>query len=587
MSDSTLINKWIGSSVSRVWAQNHWAYPLTELQEFFDFAKLVEEPVRIDPAIDAQFSVFKEKVVRLMSIKETIKNNCDFKIWDPVMQVKAPPTFTSTLKFYQPGIIAQMLLMHRYMVAIEMGLGKTVVSLFGALKVKSIKPNAKILLVCEANAIHKPWIENVQQHTTIMPFVHIVSGCESPEDRKRKIQEGLRNPDKWFWVVSYDTFRTDFHNDVQSRKDGDDLMGFPMKWDVIIYDEITKAKNIGSKTSKALVNLMSDYIWGLSGTPIINTYFDLYGVMKLINPQVFTTKQNFTEKYLTLDFFKRPVGLRKSMIGELKKKLEPWYCEAVKADFGLEKKWNLQTIRVPLTKIQTDQLNLISEKIENQETSLFENATNIRRLCNTAKVFDKWKDCPITETTNKFTALVNLLDDVITKQGKKVLVFSFFKTVIDLLAEELKDRYVLKTVTGDIKKSCPEAEIEHCIDCARYKKCSSIKKVTYDFESQDTKLLLGTDTLQKAHNFPSCDTIINFDLPWTSAELKQRIGRIDRITSKFDVLNIYNIITEATIEDKVMKVIEQKEKDAGKVLVKYSVQLTKLSKTIRVRTTEE
>jgi SNF2 family DNA or RNA helicase len=238
---------------------------------------------------------------------------------------------------------------------------------------------------------------------------------------------------------------------------------------------------------------------------------------------------------------------------------------------------------VPLTKIQQDQLNKINEKIINQETSLFENATNIRRLCNTAKVFDEWKDVPIGETTNKFKALTEILEDTVGKMGKRILVFSFFKTVIELLRDELKDKYPVEIITGDTKKGCSHSDIRDCSLCASYTKCKSTKRITHDFNKGKILVLLGTDALQKAHNFQSCDTIVNFDLPWTSAELKQRIGRIDRINSVFPKLFIYNIITESTVEDRVIKVIEQKEKDAGHLLVKYSVQISKLSKTIRVK----
>jgi superfamily II DNA/RNA helicase len=55
-------------------------------------------------------------------------------------------------------------------------------------------------------------------------------------------------------------------------------------------------------------------------------------------------------------------------------------------------------------------------------------------------------------------------------------------------------------------------------------------------------ILITTDTLAEGVNLHRSDTLINYDLPWNSTRLMQRLGRINRIGTQFDKLNIYSFM---------------------------------------------
>lgn len=554
--NSSVVRNWIKSSVSRKWIEGKWIYPISELNDLLHFCNnIIKEDIQVEQSVYDAYNTFLYKLEQLKLYKAGKKFNA------------SSPLFTGKLFDYQPPVIAQMLLMHKYLLALEVGLGKTVISTAAFCKLKKHKP-VKVLIICESNQIHKPWLETIYRFTKIKQVL-VIEG--TAEERDKILRLGITDRERhWIWLCSYDVFR------IEQNK-------FPKEWDVTIYDEVTKIKNISTKTFAALSEIKSDYTWGLSATPIKNTYLDLYGVMKVINPYLFTTKTNFINHYLALDIFNRPIRIQKDKESELLNKIYPWHVQIVREDVQTTKPLHIKTIKVPFTKCQQEKFDEIIYQVKNMETTMFEQGTKLRQLCNTAKVFEEYKDYPLQETTNKVKILEEILKDTITKQNKSVVVFSFFKTVIDELYTYFSGKYKAAVVDGKTRKYCAYPKQLNCSKCSSYERCKAVKKNIYDFVHRNIDLLLGTDSLSRAHNLNTCDTLINFDLPWTAADLKQRIGRINRVDNEALELFVYNIVTENTIEDKIIKTIERKEKQSGKILLKYSVKISKLGATVQVK----
>src|SRR5690554_6949654 len=73
----------------------------------------------------------------------------------------------------------------------------------------------------------------------------------------------------------------------------------------------------------------------------------------------------------------------------------------------------------------------------------------------------------------------------------------------------------------------------------------------------DARIMISTEAGGEGLNLQFCHVVVNYDLPWNPMRLEQRIGRVDRIGQKSDVL-AYNFLLEGTVEYRVQEVLEQK-----------------------------
>jgi SNF2 family DNA or RNA helicase len=70
-------------------------------------------------------------------------------------------------------------------------------------------------------------------------------------------------------------------------------------------------------------------------------------------------------------------------------------------------------------------------------------------------------------------------------------------------------------------------------------------------------ILMCSESGGEGHNLQFCNTLINFDIPWNPMAIEQRIGRIDRIGQTREVF-VFNLATSGTIEDRVLRILDEK-----------------------------
>ena len=93
-----------------------------------------------------------------------------------------------------------------------------------------------------------------------------------------------------------------------------------------------------------------------------------------------------------------------------------------------------------------------------------------------------------------------------------------------------------------------------------------------DFENK-SNILIATDAISRSQDFPFASVVINIDLPWNPAVIKQRIMRCRRVGSKHKTIFAFNLVSEGTIEEAVLPVLERKMKLAEDVIDKNEYQL--------------
>ena len=122
--------------------------------------------------------------------------------------------------------------------------------------------------------------------------------------------------------------------------------------------------------------------------------------------------------------------------------------------------------------------------------------------------------------------------------NNKIMLFSTFRHTLAYLKKKLTALgYRVEQVDGSVK------------DLQRYEFKSRFELPKDDPEAID--ILLFTEVGSEGLDYQFCDMMINYDLPWNPMRIEQRIGRIDRRGQKSEAVNIYNIITEGTVDAEI------------------------------------
>ena len=139
----------------------------------------------------------------------------------------------------------------------------------------------------------------------------------------------------------------------------------------------------------------------------------------------------------------------------------------------------------------------------------------------------------------KAEPLLKILDELYSAdRSQKVIIFTEFIATQSYLSNLLRShRYKTSLLNGSM-------DIEER---------NAVLKEFHD----DTDILISTDAGGEGLNLQFSNCVINYDLPWNPMKIEQRIGRVDRIGQKHDVI-AYNFILADTVEFRVKEVLEQK-----------------------------
>ena len=127
---------------------------------------------------------------------------------------------------------------------------------------------------------------------------------------------------------------------------------------------------------------------------------------------------------------------------------------------------------------------------------------------------------------------VILKDRALDSESKKVLIFTEYATTARYLLREIKKSFPEKEVgciTGDTKPDTRSRYIE------RFAPVSNLAD-DQRLEEKEIDILISTEVLAEGQNLQDCNYVINYDLPWNPMRIVQRIGRVDRLTSRYETV---------------------------------------------------
>ena len=161
----------------------------------------------------------------------------------------------------------------------------------------------------------------------------------------------------------------------------------------------------------------------------------------------------------------------------------------------------------------------------------------------------------------KLQELLKLLSEKIehpiNSGNKKVLIFSAFSDtaeyLYDYVSEYIQKSYGLNTavITGSIDGKTTikgfKATLNNVLTC--FSPVSKGRDVLMPGSSTEIDVLIATDCISEGQNLQDCDYLINYDIHWNPVRIIQRFGRVDRIGSRNQYIQLVNFWPDLTLDD--------------------------------------
>ena len=154
------------------------------------------------------------------------------------------------------------------------------------------------------------------------------------------------------------------------------------------------------------------------------------------------------------------------------------------------------------------------------------------------------------------TQIESKLASPINVGNKKVIIFTAFADTANYLYDNLSTHFLegrqLHTglVTGS---SGPKTTLKNSYDfqgiLTLFSPRSKEKDAIFPNDPSELDILIGTDCISEGQNLQDCDTLINYDIHWNPVRIIQRFGRIDRIGSKNERIQLINYWPDISLDE--------------------------------------
>ena len=156
-----------------------------------------------------------------------------------------------------------------------------------------------------------------------------------------------------------------------------------------------------------------------------------------------------------------------------------------------------------------------------------------------------------------FKLLRNKVEHPINGDNKKVIIFTAFSDTADYLythvSRFMKQNFGIDTamITGSVDGKTT-ARLRHTdmntiLPC--FSPISKDKQLLMPNDPTDIGLLIATDCISEGQNLQDCDYLINYDIHWNPVRIIQRFGRIDRIGSHNQYIQLVNFWPDVTLDE--------------------------------------
>ena len=450
-----------------------------------------------------------------------------------------PRSLQNTLRPYQKAGFNWLSTIINYnfggLLADEMGLGKTlpIIALLLARKEQS-KSKLPSLVIAPASVIYN-WQAEISKFAPKLS-VGVLGGS------KTEWRNMLLHP------KDYDVFVTSYQSLNHNLEDYHNLT-----FDLQIIDEAQNIKNHLSITAQSVKVIKAQHRLALTGTPIENKLSELWSIFDYLMPGFLGSYVDFKKK------FEVPIVKKedKDLESALSETVAPFILRRLKKDVlkDLPAK-DEEVIPIKMNQKQAGlyhlQMNKIIAQLNGQNDDDFKKSrfqilaqiTKLREICcDPHLLYDNYHG-----KSDKLKTTIDLIKSNL-ENGHKILLFSQFTSMLDILQEKLaKLKVPTFMLTGSTPKEKRQEDIQHF---------NSLK--------QPGVFLISLKAGGTGINLTSADVVIHYDPWWNIAAENQATDRAHRIGQKNSV-KIYKMVTQDTVEERIIKLQQKKAKLAQAIL---------------------
>ena len=418
----------------------------------------------------------------------------------------------------------------------DMGLGKTlqVISFLWSEFQESVPgENRRALVVTPASLVFN-WMNEIERFAPGLPAT-VVTG--DAKERKALIKNA---GEREVLITSYDLLKRDLK--AYQKLD----------FAVQIIDEAQYIKNHGTQAAKAVKEIRSEFRLALTGTPVENRLSELWSIFDFLMPGFLYSYEKFRKEielpavqYSNSDAMER-----------LQKVIRPFVLRRLKRDVlkdlpdKLEKDMFslLESEQKELYEAHTERLRLMlgmqsDAEFRTSKLQILAEITRLRQICcYPGLVYEGYKG-----NSSKLEMCMELVQNAVNG-GHKILLFSQFTTMLDVLAVRLKKAkvsfYMLTGATSKEKRA----------------------QMVQAFNEDDTSVFcISLKAGGTGLNLTAADIVIHYDPWWNLAVQNQATDRAHRIGQK-NVVSVYRLFMKDTIEERIRVLQEMKRELADEIL---------------------
>jgi SNF2 family DNA or RNA helicase len=467
----------------------------------------------------------------LQMLSHEVKEEIDlykakFDNFDEIEDVELPKEFTGTLRHYQQQGLNWLNFLDDFnfggCLADDMGLGKSAqIIAFILTQRKKTNQNTNLLIVPTSLLFN--WQQEIAKFApSLKLFTHY----------------GSRRTNNLKEIDQYEVILTTYGSilaDARFLKE--------YTFNYIFLDESQLIKNPGSQRYQSVCLLKSRNKIIITGTPLENNTFDLYGQLSFACPGLFGSKQHFRDLYaIPIDRFKDD-----KRAAELQQKINPFILRRTKKQVA--KELPDKTEMVIYCEMEAEQRKIYDvhekefreflsarsdEDIPKSALHVLKGLTTLRQICNSPALV---KDAAYAHTSAKMDALMEQIEN--KSPQHKILIFSQFVSMLNLIKKELERRNIsFAYLTGSTRNR------EEVVDS--FQNNSNVRVFLISLKAGGVGL-----------NLTEADYVYLVDPWWNPAVENQAIDRCYRIGQNKKVIAV-RLICLDTVEEKIMKMQQAK-----------------------------